>query len=256
VVMKTVVEEEIRLFTERYRQTRGIETVWGMPVTAYAAAADPLFETLKTAVSPTHGTPRELMSHGRTVISYFLPFNPEIARGNRDGNECSRGWALAYVETNALIIDLNNHIATILDNYGYESVLLPPTHNFDTTTLISDWSHKHVAFIAGLGKFGLHRMIITELGCCGRLGSIITSAPLEPTQRPEGEFCLFFYDGSCLKCVEKCVNGALTAEEFDRRKCHDVLRANAVFHSGLGYADACGKCVSVVPCSFRNPVNR
>ena len=255
ISMKTVIEREIRSFVEKYRQVHATETTWKEPLVACAAADDPLFESLKKTVSPTHTTPRELMNNARTVISYFLPFDPRVVRDNRGGNECSRGWALAYVETNALIVALNSHMAEILKECGHDAVLLPPTHNFDTTKLISDWSHKHVASIAGLGKFGIHRMIITEQGCCGRLGSIITSALLEPTGRAEHDFCLSSYDGSCKKCIEKCVCGALTVDGFDRQKCYSVLLKNVEIHAELGYADACGKCVSIVPCSFVNPVS-
>ncbi|HEU19786.1 MAG TPA: epoxyqueuosine reductase [Deltaproteobacteria bacterium] len=254
--MKAVIEREMRSFVGSYPQVRQTETTWKEPLAAYAAADDPMFETFKKTVSPTHSTPRELMKDARTVISYFLPFDSGIAKDNIEGDMCSRSWALAYVETNALIIALNRHVAAILEKTGYDTVLLPPTHNFDTTKLVSDWSHKHVAHVAGLGTFGIHTMIITEKGCCGRLGSIITSAELEPTERPEHEFCLAFYDGSCKKCIEKCAVGALTVDGLDRRKCYDVLLKNMKIHEELGRADACGKCVSIVPCSYTNPVEK
>ncbi len=256
IIMKSVIEREIRSFVEKYRQKYHTETTWKEPVIAYAAADDPLFEALKKTVSSTHSTPRELMNNAQTVISYFLPFDKGIARDNRGGDMCSRGWALAYVETNALIVALNSHMATILNESGYDAVVLPPTHNFDTTKLISDWSHKHVAYIAGLGTFGIHTMIITEQGCCGRLGSIVTSAPMEASERPNHEFCLYYYDGSCKKCIDKCINGALTVDGFNRQKCYGALLKNVESHAELGYADACGKCVSVVPCSFGNPLRR
>lgn len=254
--MKTVIEREIRSFVEKYRKVHQTETIWREPVVAYAAADNPLFETLKKTVSSTHSTPRELMNNAQTVISYFLPFDKGIARDNRGGDMCSRGWALSYVETNALIVALNGYVARILSESGYDAVMLPPTHNFDTTKLISDWSHKHVAYIAGLGTFGIHTMIITEQGCCGRLGSIITSAPMEASERPNREFCLYYYDGSCKKCIEKCINGALTVDGFNRQKCYGVLLKNMEIHAALGYADACGKCISIVPCSFKNPLQR
>jgi hypothetical protein len=31
---------------------------------------------------------------------------------------------------------------------------------------------------------------------------------------------------------------------------------NAEIHADKGFADACGKCVSHVPCSFIDPVNK
>ena len=92
-----------------------------------------------------------------------------------------------------------------------------PTHNFDEAKLVSCWSHKHVAYVAGLGKFGLHHMIITQKGCCGRLGSIITNAKITPTQRSTTEFCLYKLDGSCGVCVTKCALHALNADSLDKQ---------------------------------------
>ncbi|MCJ7751437.1 MAG: S-layer homology domain-containing protein, partial [Armatimonadetes bacterium] len=42
----------------------------------------------------------------------------------------------------------NLHLAAVLEKEGFRSADLPPTHNFDTETLMSDWSHKHIAYIA------------------------------------------------------------------------------------------------------------
>ena len=63
---------------------------------------------------------------------------------------------------------------------------------------MSDWSHKHVAYIAGIGSFGHHHMLITNKGCCGRLGSVVTDAVIAPTSRVDRERCLFKFDGSCV----------------------------------------------------------
>jgi epoxyqueuosine reductase QueG len=141
-----------------------------------------------------------------------------------------------------------------LASRGFETKIMPATHNFNEKELLSDWSHKHVAYIAGLGGFGLHRMLITEMGCCGRLGSVITSAKIEPTQRSNNKYCLYFHNKSYKKCIEKCIFDALSIQTFDRHKCYNKCLENAKIYAHLGLVDVCGKCVSVVPCSFRNPV--
>ncbi|MFQ5892479.1 MAG: epoxyqueuosine reductase, partial [Candidatus Methanofastidiosia archaeon] len=195
-----------------------------------------------------------LLKDAETAISYFLPFEKEIPLSNVGGDNSSRKWALAYVETNKLIVDLNKALSEKLKELNFDSFTLPPTHDFDREKLISDWSHKHVAYIAGLGNFGLHQMLITERGCCGRLGSLITNAKIKPTERTNKEFCLYKHDKSCEKCVEKCTFGALKIDYFDRHKCYEVLLKNDRFHSDLGTTTVCGKCVCVVPCSFVNPL--
>jgi len=252
--MQKMISQEIESFVNNLVASNKTRTKWGTPLVGFADAKDPLFEKMKEAVRPSHATPEDLLANARTVIAYFLPFVQEIPRSNIQNYNASREWAVAYVETNQLIIDLNNHLADILQKHGFSTKVLPPTHNFDTEQLMADWSHKHIAYIAGLGKFGLHHMLITEKGCCGRLGSVVTDAVFPPSARPEGQFCLGLYDGSCKVCIKKCPNGALTEDTYDRHKCYELLLENADIYEEEGLADVCGKCTSVVPCSFMNPV--
>ena len=252
--MKEKVQNFIKNFVPKYKVENKTLSNWEEPLVGFAKANDPLFLELRSAISETHKLPIDLLEDAETVISYFIPFQKEIAQSNAGGENCSEKWATAYIETNKLIAALNNCLSQELEKANFKSVILPPTHNFDTERLISDWSHKHIAFIAGLGNFGLHQMLITEKGCCGRLGSLITNAKIEPTRRPDKEFCLYKYNQSCQKCVENCVFEALKVDSFDRHKCYEICLSNAKSYSKSGLADVCGKCVCVVPCSFDNPV--
>ncbi len=251
--MNDLITHEIEQYLQEYLATVKPRTRWTKPLTGFADAGDPLFLRLKTAVSPTHAMPEDLLSGARSVVVYFLPFARDIVISNRAGRLASRQWARAYIETNRLIIELNRHLAGFLKLKGAETALMPPTHNFDTERLISDWSHRHAAWIAGLGTFGLHNMLITKSGCCGRLGSFVTTAQLTPSKRPEREYCLYKYNRSCTACVRNCVNGALKVDSFDRRRCYEMLLENAEIHGREGLADVCGKCTCIVPCSFTGP---
>jgi epoxyqueuosine reductase QueG len=250
------IPEIIKDFVGTYKSKNKTKTEWEEPLISFASADDPLFLKLKSVISETHSLPTELLKDAETVISYFIPFNKEIPLSNVNGQNCSEEWAIAYVETNKLISDLNEFLQKKLEKQKFKSIVLPPTHNFDETKLISDWSHKHVAFIAGLGKFGLHHMLITEKGCCGRLGSLITTAKIKPTKMQEKECCLYKQNESCKKCVENCGFNALRIDSFDRHRCYEVCLSNADSYSKLGLADVCGKCISVVPCSFNDPVKQ
>jgi len=252
--MREKIENFIKEFVEVYKTENKTLSNWDEPLVAFADADDPLFLELKTAVSETHKLPTDLLTDAETVICYFIPFQKEIVLSNAGARNPSKEWAIAYIETNELIAALNNCLSAELEKINLKSVIVPPTHNFNEESLISDWSHKHVAFIAGLGNFGLHQMLITEKGCCGRLGSLITNAKIEPTERPDKEFCLYKYNGSCQECVKNCVFEALRVDSFDRHKCYEVCLSNARLYSTLGLADVCGKCACIVPCSFNNPV--
>ena len=254
--MHRPITHEINRFVEGWPLLKGAVTRWGEPLVGFADATDPLFLELKRAVSPSHALPGDLLRQARTVVVYFLPFDKGIAKSNRRGPHASEAWATAYVETNQLIRDVNDRLAEVLEQAGFRTSLLPPTHNFDEDRLISDWSHKHVAYIAGLGTFGLHHLLITKKGCCGRLGSLVTDAQAQPTLQPEREACLYKFNGTCHVCVKRCVNGALQEEGFDRHKCYAMLLQTVEIHRKVGYADVCGKCSTVVPCSFSDPVSK
>jgi len=252
--MEEKIRKHIRNFVKNYGTENKTKTEWNEPLVSFADADDSLFFKLKEVVSETHDSPKNLLNDAKTVICYFIPFKKEMVLSNVGGDNCSKEWAIAYIETNRLIVDLNKSLSGELKESGFKSIVLPPTHNFDKEKLMSDWSHKHVAYISGLGNFGLHNMLITEKGCCGRLGSLITNAKIEPTKRPEKEFCLYRENKTCKKCVENCTFGSLKTDSFDRHKCYDVCLSNNRFHSDLELTDICGKCACVVPCSFQNPV--
>jgi len=113
-----------------------------------------------------------------------------------------------------------------------------------------------VAAIAGLGSFGLHRMLITDAGCAGRFGSLVVDVALEPTSAPGAllrERCRYFYDGSCKVCVERCPTGALTEARLDKHRCYEWLLQVADHFHELGLADVCGKCATG-PCAFKPTV--
>jgi epoxyqueuosine reductase QueG len=156
------------------------------------------------------------------------------------------------VETNALINQVSQELVALLAERGVRAATRPATHNFAPSTLVSRWSHKSVAAIAGLGSFGLHHMLITDAGCAGRFGSVVVDVALEPTSPAGGTLhhrCSYFTDGSCTVCVERCPVGALTEEGLDKQLCYRWLQRVADRFQELGRADVCGKCATG-PCAL------
>ena len=195
------------------REVAGAETTtrYRPLLVGFADAGDPRFAELRQLASPIHMLPEDLLPGARTAVSFFLPFVPEVLEANgRHRQDVAREWALAYVETNALIDHITARLIDLLGEHGVRAAAQPATHNFNPVTLESGWSHKSVAVIAGLGSFGLHQMVITDAGCAGRFGSVVMDAeipvkPVEPVVR-----CLAFYDGSCMECVARTVPGFST----------------------------------------------
>ena len=253
IIMYKEIENLAEIFVENYKKNNKVKTNWDSPILAFANAKDPMFLRLKHVIGQEHKLPNELMSTAQTIITYFVPFNQEVVLSNVGGIKASRKWALAYIETNKLLNNLTRSLSNTLQNKNYECFEIPPTHNFDKTTLKGYWSHKHVAYIAGLGRFGLHKMLITEKGCCGRLGSLITSARIEATERKINEYCLYYQNNSCKQCIARCTFDILKNDSFDRHKCYNVCLENGKLYSALGLSDMCGKCACGVPCSLKNP---
>jgi epoxyqueuosine reductase QueG len=124
-----------------------------------------------------------------------------------------------------------------------------------------------VAYLAGLGTFGLNNMLITDAGCCGRFGSIVTNLDVVPDLPLETENCLYHRDGHCASCVRRCPTGALTTGGFDRHRCYTQCLENARVYTQFGnsYAseagsellntgsEVCGKCLIGLPCSLKKP---
>ena len=252
--MKSIITDYIIQFVSVFSASEEVSTSWGTPLVGFASAGDALFTELKTAVSPSHSVPTDLLPDAHTVIAFFLPFPKSASTANAKGRMSSSKWARSYIETNELIKQMSAGLSELLQEHGAKAATVPATHNWIEDTLISNWSHRHVAFIAGLGRFGLNNMLITSQGCCGRIGSMVTTAEITPDPRSEKEACLYKFDGSCKKCVNKCVVEALSEDCFDRFKCYRQLLENAEKHKDLGHADVCGKCLAAVPCAHTNPV--
>jgi epoxyqueuosine reductase QueG len=241
-------------YIKSYQECRNIKPGWKVPEVAFADTNDSLFIDLKKIVSPSHALPLDLLKNARTVVCFFIPFERSVARSNINGYYASRKWAYAYYETNELIRCLNFYIQKELEKAGFHSSIIPATQNFKETTLISDWSHRHVSYIGGLGTFGINNMLITKQGSCGRIGSIVTDLEIQPTKRPQREYCLNKIDSTkCKICINRCVTRALTLNDFDRFKCYKLLQENDRKHFEDEITNVCGKCLVGLPCSYFAP---
>ena len=254
--MKDLIFDEMGQVISRRRADTGVETQWREPLVGYASADDRLFEELKKAVSSEHFMPQELLPEARTVVAFFLPFHTDIPRSNVHGEYPSAEWSRAYVETNDLIAAICAHLKSTIEARGHTVATTPATHNYDPVTLLSRWSHRHVAYVAGVGAFGLNNMLITCKGCCGRFGSFVMSAVVAPDARAGREACLFKYDGSCKSCLDRCPVEALSPNGFARQRCSARVNKNARIDRPWGPTTVCGKCLVGLPCSFEDPVAR
>ncbi|MGD0781060.1 MAG: hypothetical protein ABR954_09855 [Dehalococcoidales bacterium] len=152
---------------------------------------------------------------------------------------------------------------------------------------ISPCCEREWAVAAGLGTYGLTDMVITEKGMAVILTTIMTSAKIPPSPKPAKEYCLFYRDGSCMKCIPRCPGQAISTKINPAgrlaAKCNAGGVAAAAYNnnylkdrmvkelgdyanisgniiwgsSGLGMPilsfAACGRCYTDVPCATDIP---
>jgi epoxyqueuosine reductase QueG len=123
----------------------------------------------------------------------------------------------------------------------------------------SSWSERHAAHAAGLGTFGLCDGLITAKGKAMRAGSVVAKLSVEPTPRPYADhqaYCLFYVDGTCGKCIDRCPARAISTAGHDKEKCRQHLLKSRKYvkktYQFEGYG--CGLCQVGVPCESGIPV--
>ena len=252
------LQKAVTEFFNKRTDRKQLPDWWREPLLA-TAEADDRFDILPEIASGNHMLPRELLKTCQSVVVFFIPFTAELSDGNAEGRFAGDAWGLSLSLTNGLIQDVSEFIRDFLAGYGYKSELTPATYNFDPETLTARWSHKHLAHIAGLGRFGINAQLITPLGCAGRLGSLVTEAPLGNNPLIEKkELCLHKAGSECLRCMNTCPVRAVTLKGIERRRCDKRIQVNRKrFASKPDMPDdieVCAKCVAGMPCSLQSPI--
>ncbi|MDF2505439.1 4Fe-4S binding protein [Clostridium sp.] len=245
------------------------ENVVGMkifenPIFAFGSSDDKYFKLLRnpSAIGKHFLIPEEWLPHSKTVISFFLPFTKEVKIGNRrDMLWPSEEWLHGRIEGQAFLKKLCQHLTSELMNAGYNSIIPSlderfwAKEGFNNTSLhpdvsfTSNWSERHVAFVCGLGTFGLSKGLITKKGVSGRFGSIITDLYLPPDKREYED--IYEYCSMCGACAKNCPVNAIS---IDKGKNH-IICSNFIDKTAEKHKPryGCGKCQTAVPCESKIP---
>lgn len=247
------LRSEIRAFIEARTAQANQRDFYRKPLTAFSSAADPLYATFKDLLGPHHLLPRDMLPDVITLVSFFLPFSRRVIEANRKEPVApAREWVDAYLHANALLDAISRELVAMLRAQGINAGVAHAADHYDETLLRSCWSHRSAAFVAGLGRFGLNRMLISPVGGAGRYGTVLLSEALPPSLRPEEELCFFFKSKSCCYCLKHCPVKALGSgpDEFDRQACNrKLLNVSPYSRSQNLRLDVCGKC-DVGPCAI------
>lgn len=206
--------------------------------------------------------PTDWLEGSSSVVSFFLPFSEAVRKSNRGSGLPSAEWLHARFRGEDLNNNTKRFVVSLIQAEGYHAVAPTLDSKFvQTADFRSSWSERHVAFVAGLGTFGLSRGLITSKGMAGRFGSIVTDLVIDPTPRPYSsrfEYCLFLSGKApCRACVDRCPVQAITDKGKDHPPCSSYLRREDLVQdvkNRLGYRYlACGKCQTGVPCESGIP---
>jgi len=252
------------------------ERAWDEPLVGFSRGDDPLYPWFKEDIGSFYLTPHEIFTAAfpavkaapgeLAVIGWVLPQTERTRRDNAGENAIpAERWARARSAGEEFNMKLRDHVVDALRQAGWEAVapMRSPLFRSETSarySLASTWSERHAAYASGLGTFGLCDGLITPRGKAMRCGSVIARIDLPPTTRPYDDhhaYCLFFFNGSCGKCIKRCPAGAVTPEGHDKQKCFDYIHNVAIpsVQSRFGFeANACGLCQTDVPCEARIPV--
>lgn len=249
-VTKAQVYDTMWQFIKNYMEENSLQGLVREPIIRYADAADPGFAKLKNLVFPEHHVPEDFLPGAKTVISYFLPLTKASAGVGEETEENHAVYNRGFGASKVMKFAMELVLVELFQVHGWEAT--PPLDNglVSDQILVSRWSEKHVGYIAGLGTFGENNFIITEEGCCGRIGSLITTMPFEPDEQVKEEYCIHKRNGKCGACVKKCPTGALGFSTVDGFVCRPYNHKNQALHPEL---NACSECSKGVPCSFKAP---
>jgi epoxyqueuosine reductase QueG len=224
--------------------------IFDPPLFGVASGDDPLFEALKEdgVVGPHHLSPAQWLATGRSVISYFLPFTKRVRETNRLLGFPSTEWLYGRIEGERFNAALRELIVRQIMDARHDALAPALDSRYKVTSLKSNWSERHAAYIAGLGTFSLSCSLITTAGSAGRIGSVIASAEIAPTPRSyqaRDEYC-----AKCGACMLRCPPLAISEGGKDHAVCSAYLdQVRARFDPRYG----CGKCQTGVPCELRIP---
>ncbi|MGB5618031.1 MAG: epoxyqueuosine reductase [Desulfobacterales bacterium] len=251
------------------------EPAWDSALVGYASGIDQIWQQYKEYVGAFHWTPWEVFNQHRaeqtvsaeqlTVISWILPQRKSVRMTNRQSKKYpSEEWARIRIYGEEFNVALRRHVVRRLEQAGHAAIAPMLASNWtivksERFSYASSWSERHAAHAAGLGTFGLCDGLITAKGKAMRAGSVIAKISVEPTPRPYANhraYCLFFADGTCGKCIDRCPVRAITEAGHDKEKCRQHLVRSKEYVKKTfkfeGYG--CGLCQVGVPCEAGIPV--
>jgi epoxyqueuosine reductase len=191
---------------------------------------------------PPEFYPQNVIPGTKTVIVIGLPVTLPILETTP-----SVYYHELYKTINGLLDQYTYRIALFLESEGHSAVGITRDGYAGLDVLrerpVAAFSHRHAAYLAGLGTFGVNNTLLTRrYGPRIRFASILTDVEFEPDPVMEETLCVH-----CMRCVDHCPVRAIEpldypAQIMDKSRCtgHNASLARR----GIS---PCGICIKVCP---------
>jgi len=254
------------------------EPIYQAPLIGFVKGDDPLLETYQELIGPFHHTPAEVLAWAAHeqgvkapapneigVISFVLPLSDATVKDTAaEKIHSSVRWAQTRLFGEICMRKMMQGMITELGQKGILAAagdFMPDfrKRHFPKIGWGSPWSHRHVAFAAGLGGFGMHDAFITEKGCAHRCGSVVVAMPVKPHRERLPHYrqnCRQHRLGNCMVCAKRCPIGAITEQGHDKEACSKYVMKSIprnIFGNNVAIY-SCGLCMVGTPCAQKNPM--
>lgn len=191
---------------------------------------------------PREFWPQSIYNEAKTVIVIGLPVSLPIVE-----TAPSIYYHELYNTVNTALDLKAYEIANFLTSMGYPSIYLPRDAYGDIDVILENpfafFSHKHAAYLAGLGCFGQNNVLLTpEFGPRIRFTSIFTSAKISGDPILTKDLCT-----RCLACVRECPVNAVKEEGDFPPPVDKMACAQRSKKLRKEYRSPCGICIKVCP---------
>lgn len=192
---------------------------------------------------PEEFWPQSIYPETKTVIVLGIPVQLPVIE-----TAPSNYYNVLYHTVNNLLDMGAYRLAEYLTSQGHPSIFTPRDGYGSIEVLLENpvalFSHKHAAYLAGMGSFGYNNVLLTrEYGPRVRFVSVFTTARIHTPPPEPLDLCT-----RCMLCLKHCPAGVMPEKSevfppvIDKLAC---ARQSALLREA--YIAPCGICIKVCP---------
>ena len=220
------------------------DIVAGLNIPVMGIASVGLWDTdpMVSSTVPVERRPKSIMPESMSAIVIGVPIQESIIR-----TAPSIYYRELYKVTNAILDDSAQRIVMALEMMGHKAAFIPRDGYHGMKGLLKEptsfFSHKHAAYLAGLGTFGVNNTILTErYGPRIRFTTILTDAELPSGKPMDRQLCI-----RCMRCRDQCPVKAIGDDIYPISRVDKVACTNNSDRLNRMGISPCGRCIAVCP---------